>query len=80
MTIWLKRQVKIMDIYSSYIMENLIEQGISVRRLSELCGINYMVLYVSLLSRSRARPLRIGEYMKICEVLNISPVVKQKSC
>lgn len=33
-----------------------------------------------LTSNPRARPLRTGEYMKICEVLNISPVVKQKNC
>lgn len=69
-----------MDDYSKYILENIENQKVSVRKLSELTGIPYMSLHSSLLNDARARPLRAGEYMKICKVMNLDPFMTQKNC
>lgn len=55
-------------------LSNYVKQTkVNVSKMARDTGIHYMVLYDSLISDSRDRNLRVGEYFLICEFLGVDP-------
>lgn len=63
-----------MDNPTTRISEYVKATGINVSNMSRSTGIPYVSLYDSLLNDARDRDLRAGEFVKICNFLQISPM------
>lgn len=51
------------------------KRAINLSELSRKCDVEYAALYASLRDRSRKRELRADEFLRICSVLSIDPMI-----
>ncbi len=63
-----------MDAQTKAIGEYIKNKGINLAKMSRDTGIPYVSLYDSLLNGARDRNLRAGEYMRICNFLDVNPM------
>lgn len=63
-----------MDMPTSILSKHVRDKGINLSKMSRHTGIPYMSLYDSLLNERRDRNLRVGEFIKVCDYLEINPM------
>lgn len=70
------------DIPTLNISNYIKEKHITVTRLAAISGVSYSLLYDSLKDKTRDRPLRAEEYLKICIALGRNPMefYQTKNC
>ena len=60
-----------MDLPTRNLSRYIKGKGINLSQMSRITSIPYMSLYDSLLNNDRDRDLRVGEFFRICEYLEV---------
>jgi len=68
-----------MDIPTQLVSNYVRNKGINLKKMSDATGIPYTVIYDSLQNKNRDRDLRVGEFLEICEFLEVDPKTFKKS-
>ena len=63
-----------MDIPTRNLGRYVRDKGFNLSELSRKTGVPYMALYDSLVNEKRDRSLRVDEYLKVCNHLELDPI------
>lgn len=63
-----------MDIPTRNLGRYVRDKGFNLSELSRKTGVPYMALYDSLINEKRDRSLRVDEYLKVCNHLELDPM------
>lgn len=63
-----------MDRATKRVSEYVRQKGFNLSEISRRTGLPYMVLYDSLMNEKRDRDLRVDEFLRLCDHLDVNPM------
>jgi len=63
-----------LDRATKRVSEYVRQKGFNLSEISRRTGLPYMVLYDSLMNEKRDRDLRVDEFLRLCDHLDVDPM------